>query len=107
GGAGGGADAAAPPSAEDTPGPARFRRLTKLELTNSVRDLLGETRGLPLTSRLSGDEGGAEDGFARGAPVITGEDAWQLMSFAQDVSRVAMGRLSTLLPCPHPATRAE
>ena len=100
GGAGG-----APSPADDLPGAAPLRRLTKLEYNNTVRDLLGLPG--PADDSFIDDQIVNHSGFAGGAPIDQGSDAAQFMTGSEQVVARALPQLLAGLPCaPVPAAVA-
>jgi len=81
------------------PGVAVFRRLTRLEYNNTVRDLLGDASN-PANS-FPPDNQSAESGYVAGGPVADA-DASHLLDAAEALSQTAQGKLATLLPCGAP-----
>ena len=83
------------------PGPTPFRRLTRDEYDNTVRDLLGDetrpARDFPADETLGG--------FASGASVSLVQTE-QYMSAAERLAATAVADLPALLPC-DPATAGE
>jgi hypothetical protein len=100
GGAGGGV---AP--GPDAPGHAVFRRLSRFEYNNTVRDLLGDSSSPADT--FPPDTESAKSGFLIGGTVATA-DASHLLEASEALSATAVTKLATLLPCnPVPAGAAE
>jgi hypothetical protein len=96
-GPGVGTPAPATPPGPGVPGPAVFRRLTRAEYNNTVRDLLGDTTspadGFPNDS-LSG-----QSGYTRGG-AVSGVDADRIFEATDKLATAAVAtRLGTLLPC--------
>ena len=83
-------------------GPLPFRRLTRLELNNTMADLLGD-RSNPAAT-LPADVRG-ESGFLKGNAVST-VDADRLSEMADQVATAAAGRLDQLTGCA-PSLAAE
>jgi len=95
GGSGGGV-VMPPPGAQDWAGPAVFRRLTLLELQNSLRDLLGESMSMSTTD-LTADSASTV-GFSMGAKFTTSVDALSFVNVSDAVTDAAIKHLSTLVP---------
>jgi hypothetical protein len=93
---GGGGVMPPPPGTSDWAGPAVFRRLTLVELQNSIRDLLGETMSMSSTD-LTADAGTAI-GFSVGAKFTNSVDALSLVTVSDTVTDSAVKHLSTLVP---------
>jgi hypothetical protein len=88
-----------------TPGAMVFRRLTKPEYNNTVRDLLGDTSS--PANGFPPDLESNHSGFARGGP-IAAVDAGRLLDATEKLAAGAMARLGELLPCkPLPTAAAE
>jgi len=87
-----------PPLApEASPGEAVFRRLTRTEYNNTIRDLLGDSSN-PADS-FPGDTESAHSGFARGGPVST-VDATRIFDATEKLTREALAsRAADFLPC--------
>lgn len=83
----------------DTPQPGRspLRRLTRAELDNTLRDLLGDTT--TPAARLVVEENGA--GFSNNAEVrvVSNIVAEQYLTLAEDVARRAASDLTALMGC--------
>ncbi len=80
---------------EDRPGPRPLRRLSRDELNNTLRDLLGDTSSpanvLPADSH-------SEDGFEDAGPVAT-IDVEYLLQMADRAGRTAATKVATLVAC--------
>jgi hypothetical protein len=92
--------APATPPGPGVPGPAVFRRLTRAEYNNTVRDLLGDAtapaNGFP-TDSLAG-----QSGYTRGG-AVSGVDADRIFEATEKLAAAAVStRLGTLLPCGQP-----
>jgi hypothetical protein len=77
-------------------GRAVFRRLSRLEYNNTIRDLLGDTSR--PASGFAADQESARSGFFAGG-VVAGTDASQLLDATEAMAANAMKRLPELLPC--------
>jgi Protein of unknown function (DUF1592)/Protein of unknown function (DUF1588)/Protein of unknown function (DUF1595)/Protein of unknown function (DUF1585) len=93
---GGGGVVMPPPGTQDWAGPAVFRRLTLVELQNSIRDLLGASMSMSSTD-LTADAGTAV-GFGVGAKFTNSVDALGFESLMGKVTDTAIAHLSTLVP---------
>jgi hypothetical protein len=96
-----------PPGAPaDEPGEAVFRRLTRVEYNNTIRDLLGDTSA--PAEAFPGDTQSAGSGFGKGG-IVGGVDAERIFEASEKVAGEAVSkRLASLLPCKSvPATEAE
>jgi hypothetical protein len=114
GGPGGGAMPGPPPPpvnpAETTnlAGPQPLRRLSLLEYSNTIRDLLGEpappTRGAGFSVDIS-----STAGFVNGAKITSSVDAKQFVDASDRLAASAVSRLAMLAPagCAAPAPAAE
>jgi hypothetical protein len=82
------------------PGTAPLRRLTKVELDNTLRDLLGITTS-PARGNVNftADQDSALAGFVRGGSITAPPDARLFMTTAEQVVTTAVQNLATLLPC--------
>jgi len=96
GGAGGTGGIAPPPGEMNWAGPAVFRRLTLVELQNSLRDLLGESMALGGTDLAA--DAGTTVGFGTGAKFTNLVDALNLERVADRMASAAVGHLATLVP---------
>jgi hypothetical protein len=85
-----------PPVGPGDPGRAVFRRLSRLEYNNTVRDLLGDSSA--PASAFPPDSDPGKSGFVAGG-VVAHTDASRLLDAAEALSRTAMGKLAMLLPC--------
>jgi hypothetical protein len=87
------------------PGEMVFRRLTKVEYNNTVRDLLGDNTS--PANNFPPDLESAHSGFARGGS-IAAVDAGRLLDATEKLAATAMTRLADLVPCkPIPAAAAD
>ncbi len=77
-------------------GRAVFRRLSRTEYNNTIRDLLGET-SRPADD-FAADQESARSGFFAGG-AIANTDASQLLDATEAVAASAVKRLPDLLPC--------
>jgi hypothetical protein len=82
-------------TAAPAPAVTSLRRLTRREYDNTVRDLLGDTRG--LGAGFAADALGPS-GFTTGG-TITGVEAVQYLDAAEALAEAAVRRLDVLLPC--------
>jgi hypothetical protein len=90
------------------PGPAPLRRLTLMEYQNTLRDLLGIEAAAVKTAGFASDQDSKLSGYVRGPALTTGTDARALMASADSLAQLALGKLSSLLPCsPVPSAGAE
>jgi hypothetical protein len=97
GGGGGGTPAPTPPAGPGVPGQAAFRRLTKAEYNNTVRDLLGD-KSSPANAFPS-DTLSYQSGYNRGG-VVSGVDAERIFEATEKMAADVTGqRLGTVLPC--------
>jgi hypothetical protein len=78
------------------PGTGVFRRLSRTEYNNTVRDLLGDTT--KPADKFAPDLEAGHSGFKVGGTVAHA-DAGQLLAAAEAMGTAAMGRLAQLLPC--------
>lgn len=101
GGAGGGST-----TPQDDPGTAVFRRLSRTEYNNTVRDLLGD--GTAPANAFPPDTESFKSGFYRAGP-ISAVDANRLLEASERLATEAVrSRLGMLLPCnPVPAAAAD
>ncbi len=83
-------------------GPPPLRRLTRREYDNTVRDLLGDTRGL---AGGFGRDALGSGGFTIGG-LVSGVEAVQFLDAAETIAHAAVGRLDLLLPC-HPGPSGD
>jgi hypothetical protein len=107
GGSTGGNPAGPPPAAEPgDPGPQVFRRLTRLEYNNTVRDLLGDSSAQGNT--FPPDTESSHSGFTRGG-LVGNADANRIFEASEKVATEAVAkRLGDLLPCKTaPAAEAD
>ena len=87
----------ATPPGPGVPGPAVFRRLTRAEYNNTVRDLLGD-RSAPADA-FPADSLSAQSGYSRGN-AVSGVDADRIFEATDKVASAAVtSRLPMLLPC--------
>ena len=92
----------------DSAGPYALRRLTVLEYSNTLRDLLGVTlsesdrRGFAADQVLGG-------GYASGAALVNSTDSRQFLDISDKVATAATADLSKLMPagCAAPAANGE
>lgn len=91
----GGSVAPMPSSAMDAPAPMPLRRLTRDEINNTLRDLLGDTSG--LAKSLPSDGCGAH-GFLEAGTVST-VDAESLIKVIDAVGAAASKQMATLVAC--------
>jgi hypothetical protein len=92
----------------DSAGPYALRRLSRLEFSNTVRDLVGvaltdaDLRGLATDQVLSG-------GFGSGAAIATSTDSRQFLDLSAKIATAATADLTKLMPadCAAPAAAAE
>ncbi len=79
----------------DKPGPRPLRRLTRDEINNTLRDLLGDSTSpadvLPAESR-------GENGFSD-AGVVSTNDVGYLLQMAERAGRGAAGKLAAIVDC--------
>jgi len=88
----------------DAPGTAVFRRLSRTEYNNTVRDLLGDDSS--PANAFPPDTDSFKSGFFRGG-AIAAVDAGRLLEATERLASEAVkSRRSTLLPCPLPTTAA-
>jgi hypothetical protein len=107
GGGTGGTPAGPPPAVEPgDPGPQVFRRLTRLEYNNTVRDLLGDTSAPGNT--FPADTESSHSGFTRGG-LVGNADANRIFEASEKLAAEAVAkRLGDLLPCKMaPAAEAD
>jgi hypothetical protein len=108
GGGGGPPPAPGPDGVIDSAGPYSLRRLTLLEYTNTLRDLLGvsltdaDRRGFAADQVVHG-------GFGSGAAIVNSVDSRQLMDTSAKVAAAATTDLGKLMSaaCAAPAAGAE
>jgi len=86
----------APPPTPGNPGTSVFRRLTRTEYNNTIRDLLGDTSSPAKT--FPADQDSARSGYFAGGTVAAA-DASHLLEATEALATSAMGKLATLLPC--------
>jgi hypothetical protein len=84
------------PTGTDAPGAATFRRLSRFEYNNTVRDLLGDSSA-PANS-FAPDTQAGKSGFLIGGTVAQ-TDAADLLGATESLAATAAGKLDTLLPC--------
>lgn len=91
---------AAPPLEAGTTGERLLRRLTVFELTNTVRDLLGQTLPPGLIDAVGHDQVTSGTPFVRGAPIQQGNVVMQLLTIAERLARTAVdpSRIGMLVP---------
>jgi hypothetical protein len=90
-------------------GPQALRRLTLLEYSNTIRDLLGEPTPAGRGNGFAVDIAGAS-GFLSGAKITSSVEAKQFADASDRLATAAVTRLGNLLPdgCkPAPAAAAE
>ena len=103
-GAGGNVGAGGATAPADQPGTAVFRRLSRTEYNNTVRDLLGDSSS--PANAFPPDTDSYKSGFFRGG-AIAAVDAGRLLEATERLASDAVkSRLTTLLPCPLPTTAA-
>jgi hypothetical protein len=74
------------------------RRLTRVQYANTLRDLVGDGKGM-AAAQLPADDAG-DDAFADPRTLIVSPDwAASAMNGAEAAAKVAVGNLATLLPC--------
>jgi hypothetical protein len=79
------------------PGEAVFRRLTRVEYNNTIRDLLGDTSA--AANAFPGDTQSSGSGFGKGG-IVAGVDAGRIFEASERIASEAVGkRLDTLIPC--------
>jgi hypothetical protein len=113
GGGGGGKTNPPPPMPRpdgvvDSAGPYALRRLTVLEYSNTIRDLLGVTlsdadrRGFAVDQVVAG-------GYGNGAALVNSTDSRQFLDTADKVATAAIADLGKIMPagCAAPAAAAE
>jgi hypothetical protein len=94
-----------PPGPIAAPGSATFRRLTKAEYNNTIRDLLGDNSA--PANAFPPDTDSSKSGFFRGG-VIAPVDAGRLVETTDRLATDAIKKLDTLLPCkPVPTAAAD
>jgi hypothetical protein len=87
----------APGGPADEPGEAVFRRLTRVEYNNTIRDLLGDTSAPAET--FPGDTQSAGSGFGKGG-IVGGVDAGRIFEATEKIAGEAVTkRLASLIPC--------
>ncbi len=85
------------PGSADQPGEAVFRRLTRVEYDNTIRDLLGD-RSAPAEV-FPGDTQSAGSGFGKGG-IVGGVDAGRIFEATEKLAADAVkNNLATLIPC--------
>jgi Protein of unknown function (DUF1592)/Protein of unknown function (DUF1588)/Protein of unknown function (DUF1595)/Protein of unknown function (DUF1587)/Protein of unknown function (DUF1585) len=88
----------------EEPGEAVFRRLTRVEYNNTVRDLLGDSSS--PADAFPGDTQSANSGFGKGG-LVAGVDAGRIFEATERLATEAVTkRLGTLLPCGTPPAAA-
>jgi hypothetical protein len=101
GGSGGGGSTTPP---ADQPGTAVFRRLSRTEYNNTIRDLLGDNSS--PANAFPPDTDSYKSGFFRGG-AIAAVDAGRLLEATERLAGDAVRtRLAMLLPCPLPTGAA-
>ena len=93
---GGGGGTVAPPPMPGIPGQSVFRRLTRSEYNNTIRDLLGDDSS--PAKNFPADQDSARSGFLAGGSVAAA-DASHLLEATEAIATNAMKRLTDLLPC--------
>jgi len=92
----------------DSAGPYALRRLTLLEYSNTIRDLLGVTLSDSDRRGFAADQvvGG---GYASGAALVNSTDSRQFLDTSDKVATAAVADLAKLMPanCAAPAAGAE
>jgi hypothetical protein len=86
---------------ESAPQVSAARRLTRDEYSNTIRDLLGDDRG--LGGRLPSDDGNDGLFVEPGTLIVTPVWAGNAMTTAEEIAKTAVAKLGTsgnLLPCP-------
>jgi Protein of unknown function (DUF1592)/Protein of unknown function (DUF1588)/Protein of unknown function (DUF1595)/Protein of unknown function (DUF1585) len=96
------------PDRDTVPGQAPLRRLTLLEYTNTIRDLLGiDGAGSKGRGRFAVDYLG-DWGFPQGAFITTSVDALAFLESGEAIGADAARKLPVLLPCnPIPTAEGE
>lgn len=97
GGGPGGAGGSPPPIANVVPGRRPLRRLTRVELGNTVRELIGAPVPEAALALLPNDWYG-QSGFQVGGHLSTQADAQRILHAAEAIARVAVERLAQLMP---------
>jgi hypothetical protein len=92
----------------DSAGPFNLRRLTVLEYTNTIRDLLGVTISETDRHAFAADQV-LKGGFGNGANLVTSVDSRQFLDVSTKVADAAAADLAKLMPkdCAAPAAAAE
>jgi hypothetical protein len=98
GGPGGTVTPPPPPPQGTTAGVSPLRRLTGIQYQNTVRDLLGLTETVPITS-LPADEAIADKFTSNIVRPLQGGDLDKYAEAAEALARKAVGNLSALVPC--------
>jgi hypothetical protein len=94
-----------PPGPIAAPGTATFRRLTKAEYNNTVRELLGDNSS--PASAFPPDTDSSKSGYFRGG-AIAPVDAGRLLEITDKLASDAIKKMDTLLPCkPLPTIQAD
>jgi hypothetical protein len=83
------------PAAADAAGPRAVRRLTRFELANTLRDLLGEAE---LDETLLPGDAAADSGFPVGG-VMGSRDARRMLEFAETLGARMEARVAGLVTC--------
>jgi hypothetical protein len=88
------------------PGEAVFRRLTRVEYNNTIRDLLGDASA--PANAFPGDTQSSGSGFGKGG-IVAGVDAGRIFEASERIASEAVSkRLDTLVPCKTvPAAQAD
>jgi hypothetical protein len=83
--------------------------LTRLELDNTLRDLLGVNSAPARTNvNFTADQDSALSGFVRGGSITAPPDARLFMTTAEGIATAAIANLGALLPCmPVPTAAAD
>jgi hypothetical protein len=90
-------DPGPPASPAVEPGEAVFRRLTRVEYNNTIRDLLGDTSA--AANAFPGDTQSSGSGFGKGG-IVAGVDAGRIFEASERIAGEAVSkRLDTLIPC--------
>jgi hypothetical protein len=85
-----------PITAEDSAGQAVFRRLTLVELKNTLGDLLGTD--VVLTGTALADDIGTTTGFAVGARFVQASDASKFYGVSEQLTNGLAGKLGDIVP---------
>jgi hypothetical protein len=97
------------PDRDTIPGPVPLRRLSLLEYTNTIRDLLGiADAGSNARGRFAVDINAGDSGFNQGAAIITDVDARAFLESGEEIGAAVAQKLAMLVPCtPIPTAAAE